>query len=71
MDYLTASRQIDRGMKLTRTFWFDPDLAVFLNKHGDVVQQRPNEPEFPFDPTDEDIEAGDWEFVRMRPNRGE
>lgn len=62
MNYSLAQKLIDQGYPLSRSVWEDRRIIVFRNKHSEIVKRAPNQPQFPFDASDEDLEASDWEI---------
>lgn len=65
MNWLDAERWImEEGVRMHRTT--DPDRVVFQNEYGDMVQQRPGEPQTAFTLSEDDDQARNWEFVRQR-----
>lgn len=67
MDWMTAEDQIRNGATMCRSS--DPKRLVFVNQHGDIVEQRPGGPQFAFTLTQDDDVARDWEFTRAKPGQ--
>ena len=64
MDLSNALKMNAMGVQMTRTAWANDDLVLVESDDGLLTVRSCTDPAVGWGPTDEDLEARDWEVKR-------